>query len=76
MFCNCCGADNAPMALYKDYWICDDCVERFGSFDNAAFIVQARKIANLDNLPKATIEELNKLYNRYKEINFPTERGE
>jgi len=35
ILCNCCGADNAPLALHKNYWICEDCLEYFGSYDAA-----------------------------------------
>lgn len=29
--CNCCGTNNAPMAIHRDYWICDDCGKIIGS---------------------------------------------
>lgn len=43
ILCNCCNTDNAPMARHKDYWICDDCVERFGSYDAAVEEIERRK---------------------------------
>ena len=39
ILCNCCGTNNAPMAVYKDYWICDDCKERYGTYDAAVEII-------------------------------------
>lgn len=27
ILCNCCNTNNAPMALHRGYWICDDCLE-------------------------------------------------
>lgn len=35
IMCNCCNTDNAPLARYKDYWICEDCLEEYGSYDCA-----------------------------------------
>lgn len=42
ILCNCCGTDNAPMAIHKDYWICDDCVEKYGSYDAAVEAIKER----------------------------------
>lgn len=43
ILCNCCGCNNAPMAIHKDYWICDDCVEKYGSYDAAVEEIEKRR---------------------------------
>lgn len=46
MRCNCCGCDNAPMACHENYLICDDCVEKYGSYDAALEIIIEKKNFN------------------------------
>ena len=71
MLCNCCSCNNAPMAIHEGYWICDDCVERYGSYDNAVYIINARKAVGLDKVPKEIQAETEELYKYYKKRNFP-----
>lgn len=68
--CNCCGTNNAPMAKHRGYWICDDCVEKYGTYDAAAFICLAKSVLGLDQVPKALSEELDKQYDYYMKKNF------
>lgn len=75
ILCNCCRTNNAPMAIYKDFWICDDCVEKYGSYDAAAFICLAKKVLGLDKVPKALLDEIDKEYD-YMQKNFPKREEE
>lgn len=76
ILCNCCSTDNAPMAIYKDYWICDDCVEKYGSYDAAALICLARSVSGLDQVPKALLDEIDKEYDYYMQKNFHKQEEE
>ena len=42
ILCNCCHCDNAPLALVEQYWICDDCVEKYGSYKAALEYIKNR----------------------------------
>ena len=75
ILCNCCNTDNAPMAKHKSYLICDDCVERYGSYDNAALICLARNTFGLDLVPEELLDELDELYEHYMKMNFPDKAG-
>lgn len=72
ILCNCCNCDNAPMAIHRGYLICDDCVERYGSYDAAALICSARNVSGLDQVPKALSDELDE---HYKKMNFSDKAG-
>ena len=43
ILCKCCNTDNAPMAYHRGYLICDDCVEKYGSYDAAVQIIFEKK---------------------------------
>lgn len=58
ILCNCCNTDNAPMARHRGYLICDDCVEKYGSYDAAAFICLARNAVGLDQVPEELLDEI------------------
>lgn len=70
MRCNCCGCDNAPMAWHENYLICDDCVERFGSYDAATYICIVKKAIGYDQIPQKILDNLDEEYNHYKKMNF------
>lgn len=70
ILCNCCNTDNAPMARHRGYLICDDCVEKYGSYDAAALICLARNAAGLDQVPEELLDELDELYSHYMKMNF------
>lgn len=46
ILCNCCNTDNAPMARHRGYLICDDCKERYGTYDAAVEIIIEKKNFN------------------------------
>lgn len=64
------------MAIYKDFWICEDCVEKFGSYDAAAYICQVKKELGLDKVPKALLDEIDKEYDYYMQMNFHKQEEE
>ena len=76
ILCNCCRTNNAPKALYKDFWICDDCVEKYGSYDAAAYICQVKRVLGLDKVPKALLDEIDKEYEYYMQKNFHKQEEE
>lgn len=76
ILCSCCRTNNAPMAIYKDFWICEDCVEKFGSYDAAAFICLAKRVLGLDKVPKALLDEIDKEYDYYMQKNFHKQEEE
>ena len=65
ILCSCCRTNNAPMAIYKDFWICDDCVKKYGSYDAAALLCLAKRVLGLDKVPKALLDEIDKEYDYY-----------
>ena len=71
ILCSCCNTDNAPMARHRGYLICDDCVERYGSYDNAALICLAKNAFGLNQVPEELLDELDELYAHYMKMNFP-----
>ena len=74
ILCNLCNCDNAPMAIHEGYWICDDCVEKYGSYDAAVYIIKARKAVGLDKVPKEVEAETEELYKHYVKRNFPKQQ--
>lgn len=70
ILCNYCSTNNAPMAIHRGYLICDDCVERYGSYDNAALICLAKNAFGLDQVPEELLDELDKQYDYYIKKNF------
>ena len=46
ILCNCCSTNNAPMARHRGYLICDDCKERYGTYDAAVEIIIEKKNFN------------------------------
>lgn len=71
ILCNCCNTDNAPMSIHKDYWICDDCVEKYGSYEAVVIIIETRYAVGLDKIPKEAEAETEELYKYYMARNFP-----
>lgn len=58
ILCNCCNTDNAPMARHKDYWICDDCVQKYGSYDAAFLRIIEKKVSAGTITPNKALEKM------------------
>lgn len=64
-FCNCCGTNNGPWARHDNYWICDDCAEKYG-YDGAVRIAKAKISSGYWDIPEDVRTKTEADYEKWK----------
>lgn len=73
IFCNCCGTNNGPWARHNNYWICDDCAEKYG-YDGAARIAKAKISLGFWDIPEDVRAETEADYEEWKKRYLKSKR--